>query len=1293
MAKFLSEVTLSRLDSRREDTDRTNAETLVCLDDPVLGFIRCAQIATVGAKSGATGASVNRSVWCGEQDGAIIVRDSETCEATVVIERKPHAFVFCMCSPSENRVWAGLNDGHIRVFDSSSYHLLEEFKAHCSAVSAMAAANMPTHDDEYEHHMHVVVTCSTDWTISKWDAVSYQCLGRLQGHANAVRCICPSLSGEYLVSGGMDGAVRLWSLISNTEATAHSLDHEGPASSAVTSPTGAGGRTPVGRRGSSVSSSAPSTEVARSASRGQRYGGSSSSSWPLTGLHRDTVTCVCIVRDEYIVSGGSDGGVHLIAFDASGKWLRELERRPCGVTAIMHEDVNSRLWVAGVDGVISLYHDAYPSVTLLTSVHDHSGVYVMGLCPMERGNLFRFFVLDDEGQLTKFIESDSALRTSSNFELGAVSEVEYKATEEIDHYRDLVVRSYNELQSLRRELRAVEEYERRRKRGMTVKLGDDFQMKQFYVYKALRWLMRQKMINITSKRCEWMRRSSEGVIRGARYSAWLLWFRQRRNERRKMSLVMTMRTAAVHKTKTDVAFALADAARRQESECRMRLFVGAMTSQTDRGLLLAAFARWSAFALESRQKRAQQAVARAIAQSVDDQTGLQYWNRLVARAMEHELIERKVRVVESVMQASGRGLLSMYFRSWVKETIARRRDGSSRAMKVARQLRGADEELALDSYAARHALVLKYFNTWSGFRIDVQRRREIELAAEADREREMWEELLQETSEQAQEKIVRDELKSQQAYAERQLELSGQSEAIKKMKQQLFDAQRDYLSRGLLHVPSGVAVREKLRAIATYIKARGVSTYADMSTIALAKDAFSTIPLLPPAEKASSPVRALSPLRSAIKPKPKPKSKSAATSSSSPPKPAKPVPPTLGTTFDALLKKLRVTVSNSCTSAGLVPFGTDRGGSRVRSSSLIRKKPTKVELDEIEKALADGEDWGILPGWVDKIKKKDAAECLDLVKQLVILHDCIDTRSREPQASVASAQALLAANPPISEKAAVEFVFNSHVLVELVEGERRTRGTLAEYIKPTTQPGPSDTSAAPEPAPVATPTSPASATRAKSNSPRPPGRAPSPKSTPRRVGAPAAALPPPKPSSPAAVPLAKSRSPTPSARKSVPSPTPAAGKVPPRPSSPAVIAAPHSPTAKPSSPRSPPAAALVAKPYIGLRVAGKKTGPKGREVSTLYVEECPETFTTILGSSAGGEAATMPGPAYAAGLRVGDELVRFANYVVTDLANFNAVVARHARIGQSVPVQFRRYGEGNDHNLGTATVIVAGKKG
>jgi S1-C subfamily serine protease len=119
---------------------------------------------------------------------------------------------------------------------------------------------------------------------------------------------------------------------------------------------------------------------------------------------------------------------------------------------------------------------------------------------------------------------------------------------------------------------------------------------------------------------------------------------------------------------------------------------------------------------------------------------------------------------------------------------------------------------------------------------------------------------------------------------------------------------------------------------------------------------------------------------------------------------------------------------------------------------------------------------------------------------------------------------------------------------------------------------------------------------------------------------------------------------------------------------------------------------VAPKPYLGLRVAPKKTDT----TTKLLIDDCPEAYAapSAVGTSpARGDLPNpeeqppqLPGPAFAAGLRVGDELLRFANYVVTDLASFNAIVARHAKTGQQVPVQYKR-----GASIQTAVIVVGSK--
>lgn len=90
------------------------------------------------------------------------------------------------------------------------------------------------------------------------------------------------------------------------------------------------------------------------------------------------------------------------------------------------------------------------------------------------------------------------------------------------------------------------------------------------------------------------------------------------------------------------------------------------------------------------------------------------------------------------------------------------------------------------------------------------------------------------------------------------------------------------------------------------------------------------------------------------------------------------------------------------------------------------------------------------------------------------------------------------------------------------------------------------------------------------------------------------------------------------------------------------------------------------KPFLGFRVQVLRDAASN--TSSIAIKDVVETYTTISGEEA-------PGPAAVAGIQAGDRIVRFAHYAVTDLAAFNAIIARHVKPGAVLPVAVLRKNE------------------
>ncbi|GET87924.1 hypothetical protein, conserved [Leishmania tarentolae] len=94
---------------------------------------------------------------------------------------------------------------------------------------------------------------------------------------------------------------------------------------------------------------------------------------------------------------------------------------------------------------------------------------------------------------------------------------------------------------------------------------------------------------------------------------------------------------------------------------------------------------------------------------------------------------------------------------------------------------------------------------------------------------------------------------------------------------------------------------------------------------------------------------------------------------------------------------------------------------------------------------------------------------------------------------------------------------------------------------------------------------------------------------------------------------------------------------------------------------------MLVKPYLGFRVNVNRETETMQRTTINIRDVIPHYVNT--------EGEDVEGPAQVAGLQVGDQLVRFAGYAVTDLAAFNAVVSRHVHPGAELPVVILRSGE------------------
>lgn len=136
-------------------------------------------------------------------DGIVLVEG--LAKVVLEISNSSRTKKCCALTPDGKRILVGDSSGNILVYDISNRDLWStlliptpfSFKAHSGAVqSLIVTAN------------NRIICCSADKTIKIWDALTFDCLHVLEGHAGNVDCI--SVLNKWIVSGSSDKNVIFW---------------------------------------------------------------------------------------------------------------------------------------------------------------------------------------------------------------------------------------------------------------------------------------------------------------------------------------------------------------------------------------------------------------------------------------------------------------------------------------------------------------------------------------------------------------------------------------------------------------------------------------------------------------------------------------------------------------------------------------------------------------------------------------------------------------------------------------------------------------------------------------------------------------------------------------------------------------------------------------------------------------------------------------------------------------------------------------------------------------------------
>lgn len=122
---------------------------------------------------------------------------------------------------------AGDEEGHVKLFDTSSKNVLRLFQGHTAAVHRVGFTS-----DKLN-----VASFSDDKTVRLWDIASEQCVHSYAEHADYIRAGCTSpVSPDILLSGGYDHHIRMYD--TRSDAVIFDVNHGSPVESLLFLPTG-----------------------------------------------------------------------------------------------------------------------------------------------------------------------------------------------------------------------------------------------------------------------------------------------------------------------------------------------------------------------------------------------------------------------------------------------------------------------------------------------------------------------------------------------------------------------------------------------------------------------------------------------------------------------------------------------------------------------------------------------------------------------------------------------------------------------------------------------------------------------------------------------------------------------------------------------------------------------------------------------------------------------------------------------------------------------------------------------
>lgn len=542
--------------------------------------------------------------------------------------------------------------------------------------------------------------------------------------------------------------------------------------------------------------------------------------WPVTKAHTESVRALA-VHEVYLCSCSNDGSLR-VWNTQTAQLVRIVDQRACAINSIFTIHSTAKLWSAAADGTICVWD--IPTMTLVTSHYDHRTTNVPLVKCVARVNSLKLWTLTSDGNLNVwYSDTDPG---ASEFE--ALENMEIDLQTVVDEYRRRIVFNYQQLERCKEQLLELERRDASKKVRLALALEHGMQKsRQNHVLWRLKAFAIKRSYSAFHRRvASIVEEKSQRQFGRPFFQLWLAYTRAKSRKRLHSTIESVVTQTSQHNITMKLLWQLADYSNSQFKVEHGQAVATHLATANRRLLAHRALVAWERYAKLAGVVKQQRGLVGALASYKVFHQSLASWTTTVGGYQASKSIAAQNTASRILQRCNAIRQLQAAYLTW--SAFLKRRAKSRKNKKIAQVLAGSTSR----------ALMMLYLRKWAC--ASSQRRLQLERQS-CDEEAERIVHLTEVVERNAgcTEAALEDELHQMQLTLAR---VCAENEELDDDILRLTREKR-VLQRELLRdtrIDRSAIVTEQLEKSVYFLKARGVSSYHDMTHVEAARNELRT---------------------------------------------------------------------------------------------------------------------------------------------------------------------------------------------------------------------------------------------------------------------------------------------------------------------------------------------------------------------------------------------------------------------------------------------------------------------